>query len=70
MDIIRIGNCYMTGVCINCGNDINVQQPHIATFLPPESFLENEAHYLGMAGGGREVDSIPFLTYVRSTENT
>lgn len=70
MDIISIGNCNMMGVCINCSADINAQQTHVAAFFPPEPFLQNEAHYLSMVGGGREVDSILFLLYVGSTENT
>lgn len=69
MDIISIGNCNMMGVCINCSDDINAQQPHIATCLPPDPFLQNEAHYLSMVGRGRAVESILFLLYVGWTEN-
>lgn len=50
----------MMYICINCSDDTNSQQTHIATFLPPDPFLRDEAHYLGLVSGGREVDSILF----------
>lgn len=36
MHIISIGICDVMRVCMNCSNDINAQQPHVATFLPPD----------------------------------
>lgn len=53
MDIISIEICGVMCVCINCSDDVNSQQTHIATFLPPDPFLQDEAHYLSMVGRGR-----------------
>lgn len=70
LDVVGLGLCDMMYVCINCSKDINTQQPHIATFLPPDPFLHDEAHYLGKVGRGREVDSILFVLYVEPTAST
>lgn len=51
-------------------HDTKAQQPPITTFLPPEPFLREAPYYLCLFGGGRGVDSILFLQYVWSTENT
>lgn len=62
MHTIGVGIYYMMYIYINCSDDTNVQQLHIATFVPPDPilnrdlFLQEEADYVSLFGRERVVD--------------